>query len=425
MDRLLQPLLKIKGQYQQISFDDAFQQIVVHCDCMPENQTLVMTSGDYTNEELYLMQRLARTGLHTNAIGSFDYFNRGTAFFIDKNDIVPFAELFGSDLFLCIFDDNSPEESQKIIRKIVESCNQTPRYIFNTTSSLNIHNYGAFFRSICYYLLHNNLEKGIYVNGLGKDYDAYKSTLLNDDFQQLLDANHLVVEDIESFVKPILNAHAPVFLVWERFLDERGIIELENLCMLLDIQAKPSSGFLNIKAELNSQGLFDMGIFPNVCVGGRSMDEATIQLMKDIYKHDVVFSTVDIEKRLIKTDFSQMFIFNNTGKPLPKQLQDQLRHCQFSVLQTAFNNDTSSDFDLILPASLPDEVFGTFTDSTRVPHNSKPAQKCPVPLNTTEQLSALGTLFGLEPLTNPTDIFLEYASFFQGGCRSKFRHFFR
>ena len=103
-----------------------------------------MTSGDYSNEELYMMQRLARAGLHTNALGSFDYYRRGTAFFIDKNDIVPFAELFSSGYFFCIFDDKVQAPSQDLVRKIVESSKETPRYFFNTPETLNIVDYAAF-----------------------------------------------------------------------------------------------------------------------------------------------------------------------------------------------------------------------------------------------------------------------------------------
>lgn len=425
MNRLLQPLLKINGHFCPIPFEDAFRHIAEQFSLTPENRTLVMSSGDYTNEELYLLQRLARTGLKTNAIGSFDYFQRGTAFFIDKNDIVPFAELFGSDLFLCIFDERASSESQNVVRKIVDSCPKVQRYLFNTPSTLNIQDYGAFFRCLCHYLLHSNLAKGIYVNGLGKNFDTYKQKILLENYQELLDINHLAPEETESFIQTVLKAEAPVFLVWERFLDERGIIELENLCMLLDIQAKPSSGFLSIKADLNSQGLYDMGMFPDVCVGGRKMDDDSIALMKNIYRQDVCTSPVNIGEGLESNAFSHAIVFNSTNAPIPEPVKRQIKLSTFSLLQTAYQEDADTDFDLILPASLPDEVSGTFTDSTRAPHNSKPAHECPIALNTIEQLSALGTSFGLEPLTNPTDIFLEYASFFQGGCRSKFRHFFR
>ena len=99
MNRILRPMVRQKGRYVSVTFDEAFHLVAERLGPMPENDCLVMTSGDYSNEELYLMQRLARAGLHTNALGSFDYYRRGTSFFIDKNDIVPFAELFSSSFF--------------------------------------------------------------------------------------------------------------------------------------------------------------------------------------------------------------------------------------------------------------------------------------------------------------------------------------
>ncbi len=385
----------------------------------------MMASGDYTNEELYLLQRLARTSLRTNAIGSFDYYKRGTAFFIDKNDIVPFAELPGASLFLCLFDDTADTESIRLVKKIVEQCENTPKYRFNTPNTLNIRDYAAFFRSVNRYLIQENLAKGVYVEGLGKNYDTYRQDILAEDFSKLLSANNLQKTDIQQFAEMIIHTEAPIFLVWERLLDERGIIELENLCMLLDIQAKPSTGFLNIKAELNSQGLFDMGIFPEQSIGGRSMDDESVQIMADVFRQPVVSAPVNIGEQLAKQAFTRCLLFNATGSEIPEEVLRQAENCTFSLLQTAQWDKLSAEFDLILPASLPDEVQGTFTDTTRAPHNSKPANPCPLLFDTIHQLSAISSLFGLEPLTNPTDIFLEYVSFFQGGCRSRFRHFFR
>ena len=39
--------------------------------------------------------------------------------------------------------------------------------------------------------------------------------------------------------------------------------------------------------------------------------------------------------------------------------------------------------------------------------------------------AGLGEAFGLPKLDNATDVFMEYISFFHGGCRSQLRHFFR
>lgn len=418
-------MVRQKGRYVSVTFDEAFHLVAERLGPMPENDCLVMTSGDYSNEELYLMQRLARAGLHTNALGSFDYYRRGTSFFIDKNDIVPFAELFSSSFFFCMFGDQVHAPSQDFARKVVETRQETPHYYFNTPETLNIVDYAAFFRSLNSYLIRHDLAKGIYVNGLGKHYDDYKKRILEENYDTLLAANQLTDEDVASFTTMLREAQAPVFIVWERLLDARGIIELENLCMLLDIQAKPASGFLCLKAELNSQGLHDMGIFPDVCVGGRSMDENSRQLLHDICQKEVTTSPVDIPARLDKHDFQGCLVFNSAGAAMPAEVLEQVRNSAFSVLHTAHWDGESADFDLLLPAALPDEVHGTFTDSTRAAHTFEPANNNPLPLDNLQQLSRMGQLLGLSPIDTPSEAFLEYVSFFQGGCRSELRHFFR
>lgn len=425
MQRLTQPLLKIENAYQPISFEQAFDIIVENCRPSDGNETLVMSNGDYSNEELYLIQKLARAGLKTNALGSFDYYRRGTAFFIDKNDIVPFAELFASSMFFCILDETANTNPAKLIRNIIDSCEKTPKYFFNTPGSLQIRNWGCFFRSINQYLIQNGLEKGIYINGLGKNYQTYRDKILSEDPQSLLDANGLQKQDIISFVETVMQTEAPVFIAWERFLDERAAFELENLCMLLDIQAKPSTGFLCIKAELNSQGLFDMGMFPNICVGGLPFDEDNTQIMHDLYQTDVQTQPVDLGTLIEQKAFKQCCIFNATGSSIPLEITEQMKNARFSMLHTAFWDETTTDFNLLLPAALPEESAGTYTDTTRTPHNNKPEADCPLPLNNLQQLAQLLKRFGISSPDDASNIFLEYISFFKGGCRSKFRHFFR
>ncbi len=425
MERLLQPLLKVDGHYQPITFEDTFQCLERQCALAEENSTLVMASGDYTNEELYLLQRWARTGLKTNALGSFDYYKRGTAFFLDKNDIVPFDELYSASLFVCFWDPQADSASMRNIQQILSQCSQTPQYVVNRPGTLHLHNYAAFFRCVNRYLIQEDLAEGIYVNGLGKGYDFYKQRILAEEFSSLCAVNDLQEGDIQQFVDLVRQSEAPVFLIWERLLDERGIIELENLCMLLNIQAKPASGFLSIKGDLNSQGLYDMGIFPEMSIGGRVMNEESARMMAEIFQHPVVTTPVNVSERVARQAFPCCLLFNSTGAAIPDEVMLQVRNCPFSMLQTAQWDGQSADFNLLLPASLPEEATGTFTDSTRAAHHSTPAAVCPLPYNNLQQLSALGERCGLTAMTNPTDIFMEYISFFQGGCRSQFRHFFR
>ena len=144
--RITTPYIRKNGRMEEASFEEAFAFVAQRIQTAKPNSTLVMTSGSYSNETLYLLQRLARTMLNTNALGSFDYYRRGTDFFADKNDILPFAEMFSSDKFYCMFPNvetchGAPlqtPETLKAVFEILKHCPDTPRYWFNTPDTLNI-----------------------------------------------------------------------------------------------------------------------------------------------------------------------------------------------------------------------------------------------------------------------------------------------
>lgn len=408
-------------------FEEAFQYIGQKLQKSETNGTLVMTSGSYSNETLYLLQRFARTVLNTNALGSFDYYRRGTDFFADKNDILPFAEMFQSDKFYCIFP-NVVEipETLKAVHEILNRCPDTPKYWFNTSDTLNITDYYAFFRSVNFYLIQHHLEKGIYVEVLGKNYGTYKEELLADDYDALLQKNNLQDADIQTFVDDLVKIPAPAFLVWERWLTEGAYHELENLCMLLDVQSKPAAGFLTIKGELNSQGLFDMGMFPHIAPGGHKMTEKRQEKMAEVLGVPVCAEPIDVPAALDRTAFRNVLLWNALGAEIPQDIANQVDKAEFSVLQTVYLPDNADCYDMILPANLPEEISGTYTDTTKVPHRYV-AENCNLlEYNNLQQIAKLADTFGFDTFPQtPDEVFLEYISFMEAGCHSAERHFFR
>ncbi|MCR4964227.1 MAG: hypothetical protein K6A41_01070 [Bacteroidales bacterium] len=423
MTRLLQPIIKDDSSYRQISFEDAYSLIATQCDSSAK--TLVTVTGDYCNEELYLIQRLSRAGLQTNAITSLEYLHKGTQFFLDKNDILPFAEIAGSSRIFVAWDPQANTPSAQTTLKLLETLKETPQYWFNQEDTLHIQNYAAFFRCLNRYLIEHNLAEGIYVNGLGKDYNTYKTKLLADNYEALLAQNNLKDAQVADFVKLLLLDKSEAIVVWEPLLDARGIIELENLCMLLDIQAKPTSGFLCIKPSLNAQGLYDMGCFSQLSVGGEIWDDATRQQMTELYQKTLITDEINVAELINDKAFTNCLIFNSTGQKIPQDIMAQVNAASFSVLHTADWDEKDTSFDLIIPAALPEEITGSFTDSARIPHQSIPDTDCPLPYNNIEQFNLLNKQLGLSILDNPTSIFLEYITFFKAGCHSQRRHFFR
>ena len=424
-ERITKPYIRINGKLTEASFEETFQYICQKLQKPEVNSTLVMSSGSYSNETLYLLQRLARTVLNTNALDAFDYYRRGTDFFADKNDILPFAEMFSSDKFYCMFPDVETSETLKAVFEILKHCPDTPRYWFNTPDTLNITDYYAFFRSVNFYLIHHHLEKGIYVEALGKNYGPYKQALMADDYEALLRKNDLQDSDIKLFVEDLLTVPAPAFIVWERWLTEKGYHELENLCMLLDVQSKPAAGFITIKSELNSQGLFDMGMFPHIAPGGHTMDDSMRQKMEAVLGTAVCATPVDVAATLDCGGFRNVLIWNALNVELPKDVVNQLDKAEFSVLHSAYMPDNADLYSVILPANLPEELSGTYTDTAKVPHDFVSDVKNPLEYNNLQQLAELAERFGHTFPNNKDEIFLEYISFMEAGCHSAERHFFR
>ena len=424
--RITKPYIKQGGQLTPSSFEEAFQYIAEKLPVAETNQTLVMSSGSYSNEMLYLIQRLARTVLNTNALGSFDYYRRGTDFFADKNDLLPFAEMFLSDRFYCIFEKPvETPETLKAVFEILNRCPNTPQYWFNMPGTLHITDYYAFFRSVNFYLIQHHLEKGIYVEVLGKNYETYKQALLADDFEALLQKNHLQNIDIQLFVEDLLKLSTPAFIVWERWLTENAYHELENLCMLLDIQSKPATGFLTIKSELNSQGLYDMGVFPNIAPGGHALDAERRQKMEEIMQMPVCVEPIDVPATIDRAGFRNVLLWNTLNTEIPQDIINQVTKADFALLHTAYLPDNADAFDVIMPANLPEEVSGTYTDTAKTPHNFVTEIENPLEYNNLQQVAKLAERFGHDFPSNKDEIFLEYISFMEAGCHSSERHFFK
>ena len=424
--RINTPYIRQNGQLTPSSFEEAFQYIAEKLPVAETNQTLVMSSGSYSNETLYLIQRLARTVLNTNALESFDYYRRGTDFFADKNDLLPFAEMFLSDRFYCIFEKSvETPETLKAVLEILNRCPDTPQYWFNMPGTLHITDYYAFFRSVNFYLIQHHLEKGIYVEVLGKNYEAYKQALLADDYEALLQKNHLQNIDIQLFVEDLLKLSTPAFIVWERWLTESAYHELENLCMLLDIQSKPATGFLTIKSELNSQGLYDMGLFPHVAPGGHAMDAERRQKMETVLQTSVCAEPIDVPTTIDGTGFRNVLLWNALNTEIPQDIINQVTNADFALLHTAYLPENADAFDVILPANLPEEVSGTYTDTAKTPHNFVSDINNPLEYNNLQQIAKLAEHFGHDFPSNKDEIFLEYISFMEAGCHSSERHFFK
>jgi predicted molibdopterin-dependent oxidoreductase YjgC len=195
--------------------------------------------------------------------------------------------------------------------------------------------------------------------------------------------------------------------------------------MLLDVQSKPAAGFLTIKSELNSQGLFDMGMFPHIAPGGHALDETMRQKMEGVLGTAVCAEPIDVPATLDRAGFRNVLLWNALNVEISQDIINQLDKADFSVLHTAFMPENADLYNVILPANLPEELSGTYTDTSKVPHNFVSDVKNPLEYNNLQQIAELAERLGYTFPNSKDEVFLEYISFMEAGCHSAERHFFK
>ncbi len=420
--RPFKPLQKIGNQYIECTFTDAYEKIALQIEATAPESTLFLVGGGLSNEEMYLIQRLARGGVKSNALASFEYLGRGDDFNFDKNDIVPFAELaVSSHFFIFGFDvDNNHPEFCKI--KNIAREQQIPCTYTNSLFQSNQIDYYALFRAINYHLIAQNKAKGIFIERIGKNYAPYQEALMQEDYVKLLAQANSTEEEMIRFVDMVLQEDTPVLIYREQAFSSRAIKEMINFAMLIEIQTKTGSGLLGIKESVNSQGLFDMGIFPTLSPGGETWNEEHKKLAESLWQTSIECAPTDVYQQLQQGKYQNVLLFGNEG--IPDTFQSFIKAIPFKVNHTTKIGKTDTWADIILPASKLEETGGSYTDSTRMAHPINPTQPCPIALNNLAKISLLGERFGLPKLDNKDDIFLEYVSFFHAGCKSASRHFF-
>ncbi|HDP74753.1 MAG TPA: 4Fe-4S dicluster domain-containing protein, partial [Bacteroidales bacterium] len=93
INRLTKPLKREGDKFVEISYDEAFDLIIEKIKAVQPDANAFFAGAILTNEEQYLVQKLARAGAKTNNIGSFHYLGTGQGFDIDSTQNAMFADI--------------------------------------------------------------------------------------------------------------------------------------------------------------------------------------------------------------------------------------------------------------------------------------------------------------------------------------------
>lgn len=399
-----------------------------------------MSSAKCTNEENYLLQKLARQIFKTNnvdhcarlchsstVVGLIETVGSGTMT-NGMYDIVENAEtvfIIGSNV-----TEQHPVFGVKLRRAVMERkinlIVADPRFIdiaefsdiyLNVKSGSDIYLLNA----LCKIILENNWQDDTFIEERCEDFDEFKEYILNFDIDEAIDKTGINYDTLFRVAK-LIATEKPTAVIWAMGITQHiygvdNVIAISNLQLLTGNIGVKGGGLNPLRGQNNVQGACDMGGLPDVFPGYQKViDNDAVYKFQELWKFEndtqlsrtPGYTVTEMIDNLDKSVKALYIMGENPAMTEPdiNMVIEKLKKCEFLVLQDIFPTETSKFADVILPAATFGEKDGTFTNTERRIQRLSPLFK---PLHNSktdfEIITTLANLLITKMQLNPLGIF--------------------
>jgi predicted molibdopterin-dependent oxidoreductase YjgC len=275
-----------------------------------------------------------------------------------------------------------------------------------------------------HYLLSQKLENGLFIRDLIDNFEDYRAALLQESWDELVKASGVdKAETIIQFAVDYNNEMHAVVIFSEKELSGRTCAEIFNLACITGKHGKSGSGLILLKEKNNAHGLHDMGVMANLGPGATDWNDP---MQRSTFGFNWGVEELPAEQgctlnAMRSGTYKQLFIFGEDPMGCAINTEDvakMLTAKDFVLVQDYFMTETAQLADLILPATLPFETGGTFTNTQKVIQKTDGVVKSPVEFAAWQQLDELLARMGYAHLETVDDITLEVVSLLPKFCTS-------
>ncbi|KAF0129310.1 MAG: formate dehydrogenase alpha subunit [Bacteroidetes bacterium] len=437
--RITKPLLKVNGAFVEIEFEQAYKLIAERIKSIKADENAFFGGARLSNEELYLIQKLARAGTKTNNVSSFHYMGRGDGYFFNSNENASYCDLRGASKIY--FAGNEVHLDHPIVNhiafntkfkeeiEIVLLTTQPDNQFSNKVDRvISFGNYFYFIKAINYYLVKSGQQNAMFIKDRTQDWDSYTEKLLQCDYNELLTLAGTTQNVVEDFANEFNEEMNAVMVFQEKELSANASMAMHNLAMITGKLGKTANGLIALKQKNNSHGIFDMGVCHKIGVGAESILDDDLQY-RMAYKWkvtDLPFTFNSLYQLFTSGKIKNAFIFGEDpmGCSLDKEhIKQTISRIEFVVVQDLFMTETAQMADLVLPSSFVWEMGGSFTSSQRKIQMISKQLDGPLSQNSFTQLVSLLKMFDLNGLDTPEEALNEALSLLPKRGEFKNLHF--
>ncbi|MGA8044456.1 MAG: formate dehydrogenase subunit alpha [Terracidiphilus sp.] len=398
-DRLTTPLIRENGSFREASWDEALSLVArnfaeIKAASGPDSLAFI-SSSKCTNEENYLMQKLARAVIGTNNMDNCSRYCQSPAtiglfrtvgYGGDSGSI---SDIEQADLVLIIGSNTAESHpvlatrvkrahklrGQKLIVADIRAHEMARRadIFFQPRPGTDL----VWLTAVTRYIFEHGLAKAEFltqhVNGL----DEYVASLAPFTLEFASEYCRLPIETLKKVAHRIAESDG-VCVLWAMGVTQHTMgsdtsTAISNLLLATGNYMRPGTGAYPLRGHNNVQGASDHGAMPNFLPGYQHVEDEAIRARFEKAWNVTLPAKPGLDNHLMidaihDGRLKAMYLFGEEMSMVDSNanfVSDALAKLDFFVVQDIFFSQTAQFADVVLPASPSLEKEGTFTSTER------------------------------------------------------------
>jgi len=398
-DRLTTPLIREGDKFRKASWDEALKLIArrlseIKAAHGPDSIGLI-SSSKCTNEESYLMQKLARAVVGTNNIDNCSRYCQApatTGLFRTVGhggDSGSIRDIENADLVLIIGSNTA--ESHPVLATRVKSAHKLHGQKL-IVADLREHEMArradlflrphpgtdlVWLSAISRYILDQGLAHSAFIDQWVNGLEEYRKSLEPFTLEFAAQVSGLSVATLQKVAQMIVEAKG-VCILWAMGVTQHTMgsdtsTAISNLLLITGNYMRTGTGAYPLRGHNNVQGAGDQGAAPATLPGYQSVDDPEVRqrfekawgvnlpVTKGLDNHLMVDAMQDGRLKAMYLFGEEMSLVDSNAN----YVQEAFSKLEFFVVQDIFFSHTCGFADVVLPAAPSLEKEGTFTSTER------------------------------------------------------------
>lgn len=398
-DRLKVPQIRRDGRLEPASWDEALALVVSRLREIQSkhgnDSVMFFSSAKTTNEENYLMMKLARAVFKTNNV---DHCAR----LCHSSTVLGLASTFGSGAMtnsiscveeadvIFVTGSNTTEQHPLIGSRILNAVKRGAKLIVSDNRKIRLAKAAtlhlrwkngtdvALLNGMMNVIIREGLEDKEFIKTRTENYEELKKTVEKYPPETAAEITGLHPEEIIKAARMFAQAEKAM-IVYSMGITQHthgvdNVKSCANLAMLTGNVGRPGTGVNPLRGQNNVQGACDLGALPNVYSGYQKVMNSEVRAKfektweVEALPGNVGLTVTTAINAAADGELKALFVMGENpmmSDPDQSHVRKALERLDFLVVQDIFPTLTSEFSDVVLPAACYAEKDGTFTSTER------------------------------------------------------------